>query len=180
MDPEWLHRQCIGLAYPRTHVHAQVAVISLVICSPHLHNAIHGGQGCCPVQGGGGGNGQSIGSTVSDANVHSWLWLPANGSSPLGYFSSITASTYYSFQSAVQGRERVRTLSVQRPQPCTTNPWKEEEKDKLVGDTKERADHANRKTMALLLKPASPTPSNTGSLRSFPRDTERGPKLLRY
>ena len=66
-------------------------------------------------------------------------------------------------ESAVQGRERVRTLSVQRPQPHTTNPWKGE-KDKTVGDKKERADHANRKALALLLKPASPTPSNTGSL----------------
>ena len=71
------------------------------------------------------------------------------------------------------------TLSVQRPQPNTTNPWKEE-RDKTVGDKKERADRANRKALALLLKPASPTPSNTGSLRSFQRDTERGTKLLRY
>ena len=55
-----------------------------------------------------------------------------------------------------------------------------EEKDKTVGDKKERTDHANRKTLALLLKPASPTPSNTGSLRSFQRDTEMGTKLLRY
>ena len=38
-------------------------------------------------------------------------------------------------ESAVQCRERVRTLSVQRPQPHTTNPWKEE-KDKTVGDKK--------------------------------------------
>ena len=53
------------------------------------------------------------------------------------------------------------TLSVQRPQPHTSNPWKEE-KDKTVGDKKERADQANRKALALLLKPASPTPSNTG------------------
>ena len=30
--------------------------------------------------------------------------------------------------------------------------------------------------MALLLKPASPTPSNTGSLRAFHRDTEKGTK----
>ena len=82
-------------------------------------------------------------------------------------------------ESAVQGRERVRTLSVQRPQPHTTNPWKQE-KDKTVRDKQERADHANRKALALLLKPASPTPSNTGSLRSFQRDTERGTKLLRY
>ena len=66
-------------------------------------------------------------------------------------------------ESAVQGWERVRTLSVQRPQPHSTNPWKEE-KDKTVGDKKERADHANRKALALLLKPTSSTPSNTGSL----------------
>ena len=79
----------------------------------------------------------------------------------------------------MQGQERVRTLSVQRPQPHTTNPWMEE-KDKTVGDKKERADHANRKALALLLKPASPTPSYTGSLRSFQRDTERGTKLLGY
>ena len=83
----------------------------------------------------------------------------------------------------MEGRERVRTLSVQSPQPHTTNPWKEE-KDKIVGVKKERADHANRKALTLLLKPAGQTPSNTclraGSLRSFQRDTERGTKLLRY
>ena len=64
------------------------------------------------------------------------------------------------------------TPSVQRPQPHTTIPWKEE-KDKTVGDKEERADHANRKALALLLKPARPTPSNTGSLRSLQRETER-------
>ena len=61
------------------------------------------------------------------------------------------ASIIIILESAVQGRERVRTLSVLRPQPHTTNPWKEE-KDKTVGDKKERADHANRKTLTLLLK----------------------------
>ena len=90
---------------------------------------------------------------------------------------------YYNYylESAVQGREgeSENTLSVQRPQPHTTNPWKEE-RDKTVGDKKERADHANRKALTLLLKPASPTPPNTGPLRSFQRDTERGTKLLRY
>ena len=85
---------------------------------------------------------------------------------------------YYYLESAVQGRERVR-LSVQRPQPHTTNPWKEE-KDKTVGYKKERTDHANMKALALNLKPASPTPSNTGSLRSFQRGTEGSTKLLRY
>ena len=61
--------------------------------------------------------------------------------------------------------ESENTLSVHRPQPHTTNSWKEEEEDKIVGDTKERSDHADRKALTLLLKPASPTPSNTGSLR---------------
>ena len=32
--------------------------------------------------------------------------------------------------------------------------------------------------MALLFKPDSPTPSSTGSSRSFQRDTERGIKVL--
>ena len=74
----------------------------------------------------------------------------------------------------MQGRERVRTL-YQSKDPNPTQPthaWKEE-KDKTVGDKKERADHEKRKALALLLKPASPTPSNTESLRSFQRDTER-------
>ena len=75
-------------------------------------------------------------------------------------------------ESAVQGREKMKTLSVQRPQPHTTNP-RMQEKDKTVGDKKERADLANRKALALLLKPASPTPSNTGSLRPS-KETQRG------
>ena len=77
-------------------------------------------------------------------------------------------------------RESENTPSIQKPQPHTTNRWKEEEEDKIVGDTKERADRANSKALALLLKPVSPTPSNTGSLRLFQRDTERGTKVLRY
>ena len=86
---------------------------------------------------------------------------------------------YYFGVRCARPRESEDTLSVQRPQPHTTNPWKKE-KDKTLEDKKERADHANRKALALLLKPASPTPSNTASLRSFQRDTERGTKLLRY
>ena len=42
------------------------------------------------------------------------------------------------------------------------------------------ANNANRKALALLLKPANPTPSNTGSLTSFQGDTEKGTKVLRY
>ena len=42
---------------------------------------------------------------------------------------------YYQIESAVQGREKVWTLAIRRPQPYTTNPWKEET-DKIVGDKK--------------------------------------------
>ena len=37
----------------------------------------------------GGGCDQSIGSTVSDAIVRSWLWSTATRSSPLGCFSTL-------------------------------------------------------------------------------------------
>ena len=37
----------------------------------------------------GGGCDQSIGSTVSDAIVRSWLWLTATRSYPLGCFSTL-------------------------------------------------------------------------------------------
>ena len=37
-----------------------------------------------------------------------------------------------------------------------------------------------KKALALLLKPANSTPSNTRSLRSFHRDTDKGIKIRRY
>ena len=43
--PEWPHRQCVGLAYPRTRVRASFAAASLAIYIPHLHRAIRGTQG---------------------------------------------------------------------------------------------------------------------------------------
>ena len=48
-------------------------------------------RGYCPVKG--GGNGQLIKSTVSDAIVRSWLWSTATGSRPLGYLDNITISS---------------------------------------------------------------------------------------
>ena len=52
-----------------------------------------------------------------------------------------------------------------------------EEKGKIVEDySRDRAAEANKKALALLLKPASPTPSNMLLARSFQRDTERGIK----
>ena len=56
------------------------------ICSMQVEH-----RGYCSVKG--VGNGQSIGFTVSDAIVRSWLGSTVTGISPLGYFSSITASS---------------------------------------------------------------------------------------
>ena len=39
---------------------------------------------------------------------------------------------------------------------------------------------SNKKSLALLLRPASPTPSNTESLRLLHRDTDKGTKVLLY
>ena len=71
---------CVGLAYTRTRVRDTVGAASRAFCSQHLHRAIRGAQGVplCRV----GGNVQSIGSTVSDAIVRSWLWSTATGSAP--------------------------------------------------------------------------------------------------
>ena len=46
--------------------------------------------------------------------------------------------------------------------------------------SRDRAAYANKKALALLLKPASPTPSKTELARSFQRDTEKGIKVLLY
>ena len=61
---------------------------------------------------------------------------------------------------AVQGWERViYTLSVRRPQLHNTNLYKQKvEKWKYGWD---RAAYANKKALALLWKPTSPTTSNT-------------------
>ena len=32
--PEWPHRQCVGLAFRRSHVRGSLSAVSLVICSP--------------------------------------------------------------------------------------------------------------------------------------------------
>ena len=54
-------------------------------------------------------------------------------------------TNYYYLESAVQAGSE-NTLSVQKPQSHTTNPWKEE--GKIVGDKKEKADHVNRRALA--------------------------------
>ena len=67
--PERPHRQCVGQALRWSLVRLPVETASLVICGPNLHRTIRGAQGYCPMVG--EDNGQSIGSTVSDAIVHS-------------------------------------------------------------------------------------------------------------
>ena len=61
----------------------------------------------------------------------------------------------------------------------TLPPYRgKEEKWKIVEDKKGVSNLVNEKALDLLLKPANPTPSYTGSTRSFQRDTERGIKVL--
>ena len=55
--------------------------------------------------------------------------------------------------------------------------WRKREKSRRQ---KQRAEKANRKALALLLKSASPTTENTESQRLFQKDTERGTEGRRY
>ena len=50
-----------------------------ILCTRHSGGTAHQGGGCD----------QSIGSTVSDAIVRSWLWLTATRNSPVGCFSTL-------------------------------------------------------------------------------------------
>ena len=77
-----------GLAFRRSHVRDTLAATNLVICGPHLHRA-SGAQDVLSHDVF-GGNGQSIGSSDSDAILHRWLWSTATGSCLLDYFNSIT------------------------------------------------------------------------------------------
>ena len=69
--------------------------------------------------------------------------------------------------------------SIVRPSECQTNALPV--RPLRVKDySKNRAAKDNKKALALFLKPASPTPSNTGLARSFQRDTERRIKVVLY
>ena len=57
---------------------------------------------------------------------------------------------------------------------------KKEEKGKTVNDKQGASSLANIKALALLLKPESPTPSNTGLERSFYSDIQREIKVMWY
>ena len=53
--------------------------LTSILCTRHSEGTAHEDWGCD----------QSIGSTVSDAIVRSWLWWTATRSSPLGCFSRL-------------------------------------------------------------------------------------------
>ena len=53
-------------------------------------------------------------------------------------------------------------------------------KGKQFKTKKGESNQANKKALETLPKPVNPTPSNTGSTRSFQRDTERRIKVLPY
>ena len=75
----------------------------------------------------------------------------------------------------------IHPISPKTPIPEYQPIDRKKRKGKIVEDySTDRAASANKKALALLLKPASPTPSNTGLARSLKRDTERGIKVLRY
>ena len=59
------------------------------------------------------------------------------------------------------------------PSPTLPTYRGKEEKGKIVEDKKGESNNANKNALDLLLKPANPAPSNTGSTRSFQRETER-------
>ena len=81
--PEWPHRQCVGLAFwSRTFSADSVQQVLRFAAHISVCNTWSSGDtALCR-----GGCDQSIGSTISDAIVRSWLWLTATRSSPFGYF----------------------------------------------------------------------------------------------
>ena len=75
----------------------------------------------------------------------------------------------------------IHPISPKTPAPQYQPIDRKKRKGKKVEDhSRDRAASANKEALALLLKYASPTPSNTGLARSFQRDTEKGIKVLLY
>ena len=78
------------------------------------------------------------------------------------------------------GSARLRESGIHPISPKTPAPQyqpidKKKRKGKRIEDySTDREAKANKEALALLLKPASPTPSNTGLAKSFQRDPEKG------
>ena len=83
----------------------------------------------------------------------------------------------------MQGWERANnTQSVRRPHPRNANPLSAERREMENCWRQKWSDQlyiGNKKTSAMFLKLSSPPPSNTGSPRSFHRDTDRRIKVKR-
>ena len=74
---------------------------------------------------------------------------------------------------------RCSSTPYQSKDPSTTIlNYRNKDNGKTVED-KKGASRGAKKAFSMLLKPASPTPSNTESVRSFHRDTDREIKVMR-
>ena len=85
--------------------------------------------------------------------------------------------------SAILRESGIHPISPKTPATQYQPTDRKERKVKIVEDYSRSIKQLIRpikKTLALLLIPASPTTSNTGLARSLKRDTERGIKVLRY
>ena len=75
----------------------------------------------------------------------------------------------------------IHPIGPKAPAPQYQPIDRKKRKGKTVEDySRDRAALINEEALALLLKPASPTPSKTELARSFQRDTEKGIKVLLY
>ena len=75
----------------------------------------------------------------------------------------------------------IHPISPKTPAPQYQPIDRKKRKGKKVEDySRDRAAEANKEALALLLKPASSTPSNTGLARSFQRDAEKVIKVVLY
>ena len=77
--------------------------------------------------------------------------------------------------SARLGESDIHPISSKTPAPQYQPIDRKKKNGKRVEDySRNRAAQANKEALALLLKPASPTPSKAELARSFQRDTEKG------
>ena len=83
--------------------------------------------------------------------------------------------------SAMLGESDIHPISPKTPATQYQPIDRKKRKGKRVEDySRDRAAYANKEALALLLKPASTTPSKTELARSFQTDTENGTKVLLY
>ena len=81
--------------------------------------------------------------------------------------------------SARLGESDIHPISTKTPAP-QYQPTDRKKRKRVEDYSRDRAAQANKEALAMLLKPASPTPSKTELARSFQRDTEKRIKVLLY